>query len=281
MSVVYTVWDGQIISENRGGVERDYIPDPLGNTIALVDNTRTITDTWSYWAYGEVQNRTGPSTTPFTYVGTLGYFVDQVNRLYARARSLRSDLTRWATVDPLWPTEVAYAYVNGRPSHRGPSGAACTPHSQASVAACLRGVANGYNCRPGNGCPQPGHPIVPALAMCVLYYENGMCDGGGGQSGKGGGMGQLTDGAIHDLICSGCNKVVTGKAGTTGDDWCAGALAAFMWMKCRGLQYPGGYGDSSSGPPNNGLQKIEDCAACVRRGGSVFACARQTIGVRP
>src|SRR5579862_8924767 len=81
MSVVYTVWDGQIVSENRGGVERDYVPDPLGNTIALVDSNHAITDTWTYWPFGELQRHGGTSTTALTFIGTLGYFVDFLNML--------------------------------------------------------------------------------------------------------------------------------------------------------------------------------------------------------
>lgn len=32
----YLVIDGEIISETRNGVEADYIPDPLGSTVALI-----------------------------------------------------------------------------------------------------------------------------------------------------------------------------------------------------------------------------------------------------
>ena len=40
MSVVnYLTVDGEILSETRDGVERDYLPDPLGSTAALLDDT--------------------------------------------------------------------------------------------------------------------------------------------------------------------------------------------------------------------------------------------------
>ena len=55
MKFRYTVIDGEVVSENRGGVERDYVPDPLGSTVALLDNTQTKTDTFTYWPYGEVK----------------------------------------------------------------------------------------------------------------------------------------------------------------------------------------------------------------------------------
>jgi hypothetical protein len=51
MTVRYTVLDGETMSENRGGVIRDYLPDALGNTIALLDSSQTKTDTFSYYPY--------------------------------------------------------------------------------------------------------------------------------------------------------------------------------------------------------------------------------------
>ena len=115
MSVKYTTIFGQIVHDLRAGVESFYVPDPLGNTAALVDTTGAITDTWSYWPYGEVQNHTGSSTTPITFMGTLGYFADVTTRLYVRARYLRADLTRWVTTDEWWPVELAYSYARLRP----------------------------------------------------------------------------------------------------------------------------------------------------------------------
>ena len=125
MSIVYTVWDGQVVSENRGGVERDYIPEPLGNTIALVDSNHTVTDTWTYWPYGEVLSHAGTSTTPFTFLGTLGYLADSIALLYVRMRHVRSDLTRWMTRDPFWPKQRPYSYTASRPiTFVDPSGGA-------------------------------------------------------------------------------------------------------------------------------------------------------------
>jgi RHS repeat-associated protein len=115
MSVVYETFCGQIVSENRGGVERDYGCDTLGSTVALYDSSQNKTDEWTYWPYGEIRSHVGSSTTPFTFVGTLGYYMDQAAQLYVRARCLMTSLARWLTVDPLWPNERAYAYVAGRP----------------------------------------------------------------------------------------------------------------------------------------------------------------------
>ena len=124
MSAVYTNFCGMIVSETRSGVERDYVPDTLGSTAALVDNTEAVTDRWEYWPYGEVSQRTGASATPFTFVGMLGYFKDLVDKLlYVRARHLRVDLARWLTSDPLTPRAAPYRYCeDSPPRYNDPSG---------------------------------------------------------------------------------------------------------------------------------------------------------------
>src|SRR6266568_1906472 len=97
MKVRYEVINGEIIAEKRGGVRRSYVPDPLGSTVALLDNTQTKTDTWEYWPFGEVRTRTGTTATPFQFVGTRGYYRDAASRIYVRARIYRADQARWLT----------------------------------------------------------------------------------------------------------------------------------------------------------------------------------------
>ena len=102
MKVVYTTINGVIVQEDRNGVQRNYIPDPFGNTIALTDAT-TSTDTWTYWPYGEVRTRTGTNATRFLFVGTLGYSKDGGSGYlhYVRARYYQA--TKW----PQWQNSVA------------------------------------------------------------------------------------------------------------------------------------------------------------------------------
>src|SRR5438132_14014422 len=101
MKVRYEVINGEVIAEKRGGVRRCYVPDPLGSTVALLDNTQSKTDTFEYWPYGEVRTRTGTTATPFQYVGTWGCYRDSSTRTYARARTYRQDHGRWMTQDPI------------------------------------------------------------------------------------------------------------------------------------------------------------------------------------
>lgn len=113
---VYTNFGGRTLKENRGGTKRGYVPDPLGSTKALVDSSGAVTDTWEYWPYGEVESHTGPSATPFTFVGTLGYFKDAVSKLtYVRARFYQAFTGQWMTKDPIWPSEQAYRYAASIP----------------------------------------------------------------------------------------------------------------------------------------------------------------------
>lgn len=124
-TTTYTVINGVIVHEDRNGVERNYRPDTLGNTIALTDAT-TATDTMTYWPYGEVRTRTGTTATPFQFVGTLGYYRDSGSRTYVRARHYRMPLGRWTTVDPIWPGQPAYSYGVSQPqTFADPSGLWC------------------------------------------------------------------------------------------------------------------------------------------------------------
>lgn len=99
-----------------------YVPDPLGSTVALLDNTQTKTDTWVYWPYGEVKTRTGTNATAFQFVGTLGYYQDSATRAYVRARYLDTQKGRWLTeecdtrshVQLSWP---AWMRAHDRVSH--------------------------------------------------------------------------------------------------------------------------------------------------------------------
>jgi RHS repeat-associated protein len=119
MKVRYTTIDGEIVSENRGGTERDYLPDPLGSTVALLNSAQAKTDTISYWPYGEVKTRTGTTATPFQFVGTRGYYRDSSTKTYVRARYLDTQKGRWISQDPIGlraGDANKYRYVYDRPT---------------------------------------------------------------------------------------------------------------------------------------------------------------------
>jgi RHS repeat-associated protein len=123
MSVTYTTFNGEIVSENRGGVIRYYVPDTNGNTAALMDESGNVTDTYEYWPFGEIRSHVGPSTTSFTFGGILGCYSDSWGGIYMRAREFVPKLARWLTVDPLWPMQLPYAYAFNNPvTYADPSG---------------------------------------------------------------------------------------------------------------------------------------------------------------
>ncbi len=154
MSVVYSNAFGGVFAENRGGTVSIYVPDTQGSTIGLVSSSGVLTDRWVYWPYGEVASRTGTNVTPLTWLGTLGYYLDQVSKLfYVRARHLRADLARWLTADPGWPGQPAYVYaLNGPVEHADASGLAS--------AWCL------IPCTPCAAC------VVDLLILCPPWMQN-------------------------------------------------------------------------------------------------------------
>ena len=112
----YLTVNGKILSESRSGVESDYIPDPQGSTSALINSSQTITDTFTWWPYGEERSHLGSSVTPFGYQGTLGYYADgDSGRVYVQTRVFAPSNTLWLTVDSLWPFERPYGYADQNP----------------------------------------------------------------------------------------------------------------------------------------------------------------------
>jgi RHS repeat-associated protein len=123
MSVVYATVNGRLVQENRGGVVTRYVPDTLGSVIQTRDAAGNQSSSTTYWPFGEVRTQTGNNPSPWGFCGIWGYFKDAASRLYVRARTLRPDLSRWMTVDPLWPREKAYTYCYANPyAYIDPSG---------------------------------------------------------------------------------------------------------------------------------------------------------------
>ena len=97
MSARYTVINGEVIAQERSGVRHQLVPDPLGSTIALYDDSGTKTDSFQYWPYGESAGRTGTTIVKFQYVGSYGYYTNNNNQFYIRTDYLDSLTTRMLT----------------------------------------------------------------------------------------------------------------------------------------------------------------------------------------
>jgi RHS repeat-associated protein len=123
----YTVVNGSIVSENRGGVIRDYLPNPLGNTLALLDNTQTQTDRWSYLPFGESTRIKGTNPTAMLFVGAKSCRQDSTGtKSLMGRRVLDLQKARWMTQDPIGfagGDQNLYRYVGANPTSRvDPSG---------------------------------------------------------------------------------------------------------------------------------------------------------------
>ena len=117
MSARYTVIDGEVIAQERGGVRHQLVPDPLGSTVVLYDDSGTKTDTFSYWPYGESSGRTGSTILKFQYIGRFGYYKDNTAINYVRYRYLNTIKTRWMSEDPIGFLDGIniYLYVRNNP----------------------------------------------------------------------------------------------------------------------------------------------------------------------
>jgi RHS repeat-associated protein len=122
LSTSYYTVDGEIIGESTNGTRLDYLTDALGSVTAKVDQTGSLASSARYKPYGE---KLSGSAFTFGWIGSLGYRA-AVNGSYVRARHYSKTSGAWTTIDPLWPAEKAYIYVNSRPvKFRDYSGEGC------------------------------------------------------------------------------------------------------------------------------------------------------------
>jgi RHS repeat-associated protein len=126
-SKAYYVADGVIYAENANlgsrKSRRDYAVDFLGSVTGLTDSDSGISSVRRWSAYGKLLSG---SSEPIGYfwTGNTGSRVYQSLGLNDnRARHYGRNIKQWITRDPLWPSELPYAYVGGNPVTRiDPSG---------------------------------------------------------------------------------------------------------------------------------------------------------------
>jgi RHS repeat-associated protein len=110
---------GNLISQNRSGVESQYHFDALGSTLALTDDNQQVTDVYAYTAFGEVTEHTGSTVDPFQYIGQKGYYRDdEAGECWRRPRVLSPKVERWLTSDTTAYTEGSngYSYASNNPT---------------------------------------------------------------------------------------------------------------------------------------------------------------------
>ena len=136
-TVKYVYGAGALISQESSDGTGYYHYDLRGSTVALTDETGTITDRYQYDVYGQVSHTEGDSTTPFLYNGRDGVMTDGNGLLYMRARYYSPELKRFINADVLQgkigdsDTLNRYAYVEGNPvSMVDPFGLCAEPGSK-------------------------------------------------------------------------------------------------------------------------------------------------------
>jgi hypothetical protein len=67
---------GNLISTRIGSTTYFHQYDALGSTRRLTDGTHTVTDAWSYDAWGSVGTRMGTTAATLQWIGGLGYYFD-------------------------------------------------------------------------------------------------------------------------------------------------------------------------------------------------------------
>jgi len=185
-TVTYATVNGRLMMENRGGVKTEYISDTLGNLIQCRDMSGNKTYEAWYWSYGEVRASTGTNPSPWGFVGLLGYYTDALNYLYVRARYYRPNLTRWQTVDPLWPWQPVYLYSLDNPAGASDlSGKGHPPAKKPPNLKCPSGFkpvwisCYGYNAPGGSGIGNPskicGGCRKPRPGDCAIDQNNPQC----------------------------------------------------------------------------------------------------------
>ncbi len=168
-TVCYNVIYGEVFSETRDGVRKVYIPDALGNTVAMMDSTGAFTDTFDYFPSGTVASRTGTTPTPFQWVGNKGYYRDNSKRVHVRARNFHVNLGRWAETDPIGfagGDYNLYRYVKNRfVVMIDPTGLQCSPYKNKITMAPDADRACGFRW------PNVAHGIFPYDISTEYYCE--------------------------------------------------------------------------------------------------------------
>lgn len=93
----YVLANGAIVSQTQGGASSYYLADSLGSTRALTDGAGSVTDTYSYTAYGETHASTGSTSNSYLYAGQQQ---DAATGLYSmRARMYDPGVGRFVSRD--------------------------------------------------------------------------------------------------------------------------------------------------------------------------------------
>jgi len=115
-----------LISMRRGDASSFYAFDQIGTTRKLTNGSETITDSYAFDAFGNLQASSGSTVNPYKYVGALGYYSDTSSGLlHVGARYYAPDVGRFISADPIGYAGGMnqYGYAGNNPVDRiDPSG---------------------------------------------------------------------------------------------------------------------------------------------------------------
>ncbi|MDA3895089.1 MAG: PASTA domain-containing protein [Desulfobacteraceae bacterium] len=144
---VQYVYGDDLVSQKRAGVDSYYHYDGLGSTRALTDSSESVTDTYTYEAFGSLINSTG--TTENSYLFTGEQYDPNAGFYYLRARYYNPTIGRFVTVDPYAGktsdpvTLHKYMYANMNPvMFVDPSGEFSTLTTIGASLAIMGGLTN-------------------------------------------------------------------------------------------------------------------------------------------
>ena len=90
-----------VYSIAKDGAVHIYLYDYKGSTTAIVDNSGTVLNAYTYSAYGKVVGSFENVENAYKYLGKYGVITDSDSHIYVRARYYSPDLNRWTQLDAL------------------------------------------------------------------------------------------------------------------------------------------------------------------------------------
>ena len=108
------MWGG-LTSERSGGVSSFYGFDQQGGVRVLLSLDGSVTDAYLYKAFGEELAVSGSTVNSLRFGGQVGYWRDNNDRIYARARHYQPEMARWMSRDLIEQDSNLYKYTSNNP----------------------------------------------------------------------------------------------------------------------------------------------------------------------